>query len=91
MQKAVDEARLLFNGADGAARSKKLTGQSGEKVRMFFRCRWAQHLVSFHVIGAIFDRVYGDGGSRYQENVQTTLVPPGARPLSSSCRKCRAT
>ena len=32
---------------------------------------------SFHVIGEIFDKVYIEGGSKYQENVQTTLVPAG--------------
>ncbi|HMI92327.1 MAG TPA: c-type cytochrome [Polyangiales bacterium] len=32
---------------------------------------------SFHLIGEIFDRVYYEGGTRYQENVQTTAVPAG--------------
>jgi nitrite reductase (NO-forming) len=32
---------------------------------------------SFHVIGEIFDRVYTESGSRYQENVQTTIIPAG--------------
>ena len=84
MQKAVDEkpTYVLFNGADGALTGKSsLTAKSGEKVRMFFGVGGPNLVSSFHVIGAIFDRVYGDGGSRYQENVQTTLVPPGGSTI----------
>jgi len=36
---------------------------------------------SFHVIGEIFDRVYTEGGSRFQENVQTTLIPAGGSTI----------
>ncbi|MGZ3240452.1 MAG: c-type cytochrome, partial [Burkholderiaceae bacterium] len=32
---------------------------------------------SFHVIGAIFDKVRFEGGSNFQKNVQTTLIPAG--------------
>ena len=32
---------------------------------------------SFHVIGEIFDKVWFEGGTRFQENVQTTLIPSG--------------
>ncbi|MDO8696910.1 MAG: copper-containing nitrite reductase [Pseudomonas sp.] len=84
MQKAVDEkpTYVLFNGADGALTGKSsLTANSGEKVRMYFGVGGPNLVSSFHVIGAIFDRVYGDGGSRYQENVQTTLVPPGGSTI----------
>jgi nitrite reductase (NO-forming) len=84
MQKAVDEkpTYVLFNGADGALTGKgSLTANTGEKVRMFFGVGGPNLVSSFHVIGAIFDRVYGDGGVRYQENVQTTLVPPGGSTI----------
>ena len=36
---------------------------------------------SFHVIGEIFDKVYFEGGSKYQENVQTTLIPAGSSAI----------
>jgi nitrite reductase (NO-forming) len=36
---------------------------------------------NFHVIGEIFDRVYSEGGTHYQENVQTTLVPAGGSAI----------
>ena len=84
MQKAVDEkpTYVLFNGADGALTGKSsLTAKTDEKVRMFFGVGGPNLVSSFHVIGAIFDRVYGDGGSHYQENVQTTLVPPGGSTI----------
>jgi nitrite reductase (NO-forming) len=32
---------------------------------------------SFHVIGEIFDKVQYEGGTHFQENVQTTLIPAG--------------
>ena len=84
MQKAVDEkpTYVLFNGADGALTGESsLTANTGEKVRMFFGVGGPNLVSSFHVIGAIFDRVYGDGGSHFQENVQTTLVPPGGSTI----------
>jgi nitrite reductase (NO-forming) len=37
---------------------------------------------SFHVIGEIFDKVWYEGGTRYQENVQTTLVPAGGAMIA---------
>jgi nitrite reductase (NO-forming) len=36
---------------------------------------------SFHVIGEIFDRVYTEGGSKIEENVQTTVIPPGGAAI----------
>jgi nitrite reductase (NO-forming) len=32
---------------------------------------------SFHLIGEIFDKVQYEGGTHFQENVQTTLIPAG--------------
>src|SRR5690606_17113250 len=36
---------------------------------------------SFHVIGEIFDKVWFEGGTRYNENVQTTLIPSGGAAI----------
>src|SRR3546814_16394237 len=36
---------------------------------------------SFYVIGEIFDKVWFEGGTRYNENVQTTLIPPGGAAI----------
>ena len=38
-------------------------------------------IANFHVIGAIFDRVYPEGGSVPQEHVQTTVVPAGGATI----------
>src|SRR5690606_15746539 len=37
---------------------------------------------SFHVIGEIFDKVYFEGGTKYQQNIQTTLVPAGGSAIT---------
>jgi nitrite reductase (NO-forming) len=84
MQKAVDErpTYVLFNGADGALTGQgALSARAGDKVRMFFGVGGPNIVSSFHVIGAIFDKVYTEGGSRFQENVQTTLVPAGGSTI----------
>ncbi len=84
MQKAIDEkpTYVLFNGADGALTGKNvLTAKTGEKVRMYFGVGGPNLTSSFHVIGAIFDKVYTEGGTKYQENVQTTMVPAGGSTM----------
>jgi nitrite reductase (NO-forming) len=84
MQKAIDEnaTYVLFNGQENALTGDKaLTAKVGEKVRMYVGNGGPNLASSFHVIGEIFDRVYSEGGSRYQENVQTTTVPPGGSTL----------
>jgi nitrite reductase (NO-forming) len=37
---------------------------------------------SFHVIGEIFDKVWFEAGTRFQENVQTTLIPAGGAAIA---------
>ena len=84
LQKAIDEkpTYVLFNGADGALTgANALTAKTGEKVRMFFGVGGPNLTSSFHVIGAIFDRVYTEGGKHFQENVQTTMVPAGGATI----------
>ena len=84
MQKAIDEkpTYVLFNGADGALTGKgTLSAKTGDKVRMYFGVGGPNITSSFHVIGAIFDKVYTEGGTRFQENVQTTMVPAGGSTI----------
>ncbi len=84
MQKAIDEnpTYVLFNGKEGALTGDgALQAKVGETVRLFVGNGGPNLVSSFHVIGEIFDRVYGEGGSRYQENVQTTLVPAGGATI----------
>ncbi len=80
MQKAIEEnaTYVVFNGAEGAlVGDKALQAKVGETVRIFIGNGGPNLTSSFHVIGEIFDQVFTEGGTRVQENVQTTVVPPG--------------
>ena len=69
---------MVFNGSVGALTGDNaLTAKAGEKIRMFVGNGGPNLVSSFHVIGEIFDKVYFEGGTKYQENVQTTLIPAG--------------
>jgi nitrite reductase (NO-forming) len=84
MQKAIEEnaTYVLFNGSEGAlVGDKALNAKVGETVRMYIGNGGPNLVSSFHVIGEIFDRVYTEGGTRIQENVQTTLVPSGGSAI----------
>ena len=80
MEKAIDErpTYVLFNGAEGALTGDKaITANTHETVRLFVGNGGPNMVSSFHVIGAIFDKVRYEGGSNVQRNVQTTLIPAG--------------
>ena len=80
MQKAIDEnaTYVLFNGAETALTGPRaLQAKTGQSVRMFVGNGGPNLVSSFHVIGEIFDKVQYEGGTRFQENVQTTLIPAG--------------
>ena len=84
MQKAIEERAtyVLFNGSEGALiGDKALKVKVGETVRLFVGNGGPNLSSSFHVIGEIFDRVYSEGGTKVQENVQTTVVPPGGSSI----------
>jgi len=82
MTKMLDERPdyVLFNGGVGS-----LTGDNafkasiGESIRIFFGVGGPNLTSSFHVIGAIFDKVYPEGSltSPPETNVQTTHVSAG--------------
>ena len=85
MERGADERPnyVVFNGAVGA-----LTGDNalpvkvGESVRLFVGNGGPNLVSSFHVIGEVFDNVYGEGGTMVsQRNVQTTLVPAGGAAI----------
>lgn len=84
MQKAIEEnaTYVLFNGSEDAlVGDKAIEAKVGETVRLFVGNGGPNLVSSFHVIGEIFDKVYYEGGTRYQENVQTTLVPAGGSAI----------
>ncbi len=85
MQKAIEEnaTYVLFNGAEGAlVGDKALQAEPGESVRLYVGNGGPNLVSSFHVIGEIFDRVFYEGGSHWQANVQTTLVPAGGSAIA---------
>jgi nitrite reductase (NO-forming) len=84
MEKAIDEhpTYVLFNGAEGALTGDRaLTARTRETVRLYVGNGGPNLVSSFHVIGEIFDKVWFEGGTRFQENVQTTLIPAGGAAM----------
>jgi len=80
MQKAIDEnaTYVLFNGSESALTGPRaLKADVGQHIRLFVGNGGPNLISSFHVIGEIFDKVQYEGGTRFQENVQTTLIPAG--------------
>jgi nitrite reductase (NO-forming) len=85
MQRAIDEnpTYVLFNGAENSMTGDKaLTANVGENVRLYVGNGGPNLVSSFHVIGEIFDKVWFEGGTRFQENVQTTLIPAGGAAIA---------
>ena len=75
---------LVFNGAVGALTTEyPMRAKVGETVRIYFGVGGPNITSSFHVIGEIFDRVYGEAamGSSIMINVQTTMVPAGGATI----------
>ena len=84
LEKAIDEhpTYVVFNGSEGALTGDNaLQAKAGETIRMYVGNGGPNLVSSFHVIGEIFDKVYTEGGSKYQENVQTTLVAAGGSAI----------
>ncbi len=84
MEKALKEQPdyVLFNGSVGAMTGdKSLTAKLGENVRLYVGNGGPNLISSFHVIGEIFDKVFIEGGSSINHNVQTTLVPAGGSAI----------
>jgi nitrite reductase (NO-forming) len=84
MQRAITEQAtyVVFNGSENAlVGDNALRAKVGERIRLFVGNGGPNLVSSFHVIGEIFDKVYTEGGTRYQENVQTTLIPAGGSAI----------
>ncbi len=80
MEKAIkeDPDYVVFNGSVGAMMNDNaITAETGDKIRLFVGNGGPNLTSSFHVIGEIFDKVYYEGGSMVQTNVQTTAIPAG--------------
>ncbi|WP_267222209.1 copper-containing nitrite reductase [Dyella silvae] len=74
---------VVFNGREGSLTGDHaLTAKVGDTVRLFVGNGGPNLVSSFHVIGEIFDKVYYEGGTHAQENVQTTLIPAGGAMMA---------
>ena len=85
MDKAIKEQPdyIVFNGSvGGLAGDNTIKADVGDKVRIFFGAGGPNIAANFHIIGEIFDKVYQEGGVKVsQEQVQTTIVPPGGSAI----------
>ncbi|MCJ8154553.1 copper-containing nitrite reductase [Chryseobacterium sp. SSA4.19] len=84
MDKAIAEHPdyVVFNGNTGALLGdNELQAKVGETVRFYVGNGGPNLTSSFHVIGEIFDKVYMEGGNKINENVQTTVIPPGGASI----------
>jgi nitrite reductase (NO-forming) len=85
LEKAIKEQPeyVVFNGKVGALMGEnQLKARAGEKIRFYLGNAGPALVSSFHVVGEIFDNVYGEGGIVVnQHNVQNTLVPVGGSAM----------
>ena len=85
MEKGAAEqpTHVVFNGSVGALTGEgALEAKVGESIRLFVGNGGPNLVSSFHIIGEIFDNVYGEGGTSVnQRNVQTTLIPSGGATI----------
>jgi nitrite reductase (NO-forming) len=74
---------VVFNGSVGALKGDgALQAAVGERIRLYVGNGGPNLSSSFHVVGEIMDLVYSEGGSiPNQQNVQTTVVPPGGAAI----------
>lgn len=84
MEKAIKEQPdyVVFNGSVGSMTGDKaITANVGETVRLYVGNGGPNLVSSFHVIGEIFDRVFIEGGTAVNRNVETELVPAGGTAI----------
>ena len=80
---AEEPTHVVFNGSVGALTGDQaMQANVGESIRLFIGNAGPNLASSFHVVGEVFDNVYGEGGSMVtQHNVQTTLIPAGGAAM----------
>lgn len=69
---------LAFNGIAFQYRDKPLSVRAGERIRLHVVNAGPTLFSAFHVIGALFDKVYVDGNpANVLRGIQTYTIPPG--------------
>ena len=85
-EKAIKEEPeyVVFNGKVGALMGDNaLKAHTGERIRLYLGNAGPSLVSSFHIVGEIFDKVYGEGGIDVnQHNVQTTMIPVGGSAMA---------
>jgi nitrite reductase (NO-forming) len=80
---AENPSYVLFNGHTNALMGDNaIQANVGETIRLFVGNGGPNLVSSFHVIGAVLDNVYPEGGTVANHNVQTTLVPAGGSAIT---------
>ena len=75
---AKNASYVVFNGRAGQYKETPLKVDVGDRVRFFVVNAGPSFQSDFHVVGAVFDRVYPDGDPRHAlEKVQTQSIPAG--------------
>jgi nitrite reductase (NO-forming) len=69
---------VVFNGYANQYKSAPLTAKAGQRIRLFIVNAGPSNFSAFHVIGALFDKVYVDGNpANAMDGNQTVTIPPG--------------
>jgi nitrite reductase (NO-forming) len=77
-EQAKSATQVVFNGRAFQYKENVLKVDVGDRVRIFVVSAGPNFGSDFHIVGAIFDRVYPDGNpDNALENVQTYHVPAG--------------
>ena len=75
---AKSPSQVVFNGRAFQYKDSPLKVAVGDRVRFFVINAGPSFNSDFHIVGAIFDRVYPDGDQSHAlTNVQTYMVPAG--------------
>lgn len=78
-------SQVVFNGRAFQYKDAPLKVDEGDRVRFFVVNAGPTFRSDFHIVGAIFDRVYPDGEPRHVlEKVQTYTVPAGGGAVFES-------
>jgi nitrite reductase (NO-forming) len=77
-EQAKNPSQVVFNGRAFQYKENMLKVDVGDRVRIFVVNAGPNFDSDFHIVGAIFDRVYPDGNPEHAlEDVQTYHVPAG--------------
>jgi nitrite reductase (NO-forming) len=69
---------VVFNGAANQYQQQPLPAAAGELIRLYVVNAGPTLFSAFHVIGALFDKVYPDGNpANVMRGIQTWTIPPG--------------